>query len=555
MCVEWVYAAPRQGSSMANKRILLVEPGYKNKYPPLGLMKIAQYHGDRGKGDHVRFIKGEDRSVMLEHWDRIYITTLFSFEFAKIAETIDFAIDVVHGQTQRIFVGGIAASLMHEIFLKEPRWRGIRFIKGLLDQPPAKALGLSEDDGDFYANDLDGTPIEDLIPDYDIIGQISHQYAVNDAYFAYASRGCIRKCHFCGVPKLEGMQRDATPLTKFVHDVDAVYGQKRDMILMDNNVVASTRFKEIIAEIRDLGFTPGAKLMRNNRSVQRRVDFNQGVDARILSKDRMYLRELSSICLSPLRIAFDHLGLKGPYETSIRYSHEFGLNDLSNYMLYNFHDSPTDLFERMYLNVRLNEELGIRIYSFPMRFQPTNLPNRTHVGDKWNRYYLRSVQLILQATHGVVSGEPDFYKAAFGSTASEFDNILSRPHHMIFNRHWFERYEGRGEFDDYQSAMSRLSASEKAELLAFLSSRGPSLFAQSLGELPQSLQRVARFYIPMDRESELKVRGLQQGRRKNELLADIRLTTEEIVEDAGLDEPEADEACPAPKRKRTKEAA
>ena len=540
---------------MANKRILLVEPGYKNKYPPLGLMKIAQYHGPRGKRDHVKFIKGEDRSIILEHWDRIYITTLFSFEFQKIAETIDFAVDVAHGQTQRIFVGGIAASLMHEIFLKEPRWRGIRFIKGLLDQPPARALGLSEDDGDFYANDLDGTPIEDLIPDYDIIGQISHRYAVNDAYFAYASRGCIRKCHFCGVPTLEGAQRDATPLTKFVQDVEAVYGQKRDMILMDNNVVASTRFKEIIAEIRDLGFTPGAKLQRGNRSVLRRVDFNQGVDARILAKDRMYLRELSSICLSPLRIAFDHLGLKGPYETSIRYSHEFGLNDLSNYMLYNFHDTPTDLFERMYLNVRLNEELGIRIYSFPMRYQPTNLPNRTHIGAKWNRYHLRSVQLILQATHGVVSGEPAFYKAAFGSTANEFESILSRPHHMIFNRQWFERYEGRGELDDYQSAMSRLSASEKAELLAFLSSRGPSLFKQSLGELPQNLQGVARFYIPMDRESELKIRNVQQGRRKNELLADIRLSNEEIVEDAGLDEPDADDLHPAPKRRRAKEAA
>jgi hypothetical protein len=64
--------------------------------------------------------------------------------------------------------------------------------------------------------------------------------------------------------------------------------------------------------------------------------------------------------------------------------------DLSNYMLYNFHDSPLDLYERMHLNVRLNEELGIRIYSFPMRYQPTDLPNRSHIGPKWNRYYLRS---------------------------------------------------------------------------------------------------------------------------------------------------------------------
>src|SRR5579863_9648282 len=99
---------------MANKKILLVEPGYRNKYPPLGLMKIAQYHGPRGKRDRVTFSKGVDAELNLQPWDRVYITTLFSFEYPRIAETIDFALEAVQGQSQRVFVGGIAASLMHE---------------------------------------------------------------------------------------------------------------------------------------------------------------------------------------------------------------------------------------------------------------------------------------------------------------------------------------------------------------------------------------------------------------------------------------------------------
>src|SRR5205085_12485040 len=117
---------------MANKNILLIEPGYKNKYPPLGLMKIAQYHGPAGKKDRVKFIKGEDPAVFYEAWDRIYVTTLFSFEFARIEKSIDFAVSVVGGQTDKIFVGGIAASLMPDEFTSKEKWRGIRFINGLL---------------------------------------------------------------------------------------------------------------------------------------------------------------------------------------------------------------------------------------------------------------------------------------------------------------------------------------------------------------------------------------------------------------------------------------
>ncbi len=313
-----------------------------------------------------------------------------------------------------MFVGGIAASLMTERFQSEPRWTGVRFIRGLLGEAPAVSLQLDDYAEELYAEDTCGTPIEDLVPDYSILDQIPYEYPVRDAYFCYASRGCIRKCSFCGVPKLEGALRDTDSLAAIVRTIDEWYGPKKDLTLMDNNVVASPRFKDIMAEIRDLGFTPGAKLRRNGRSYVRRVDFNQGVDARILAKDSMFLRELATIAIKPLRIAFDHWGLRAPYETSIRYAHEFGLNELSNYMLYNFHDTPRDLFERMRLNVALNEELGIRIFRFPMRFQPTNLPDRSYVGEKWTRYQLRGMQIILQATHGVVSGEPQFFRRAFG---------------------------------------------------------------------------------------------------------------------------------------------
>lgn len=40
-----------------NRRVLLIEPNYKNKYPPMGLMKIATYY--RRCKDDVRFYKGD----------------------------------------------------------------------------------------------------------------------------------------------------------------------------------------------------------------------------------------------------------------------------------------------------------------------------------------------------------------------------------------------------------------------------------------------------------------------------------------------------------------
>jgi hypothetical protein len=520
---------------MPNKNILLIEPSYKNKYPPLGLMKLAQYHGPQGKRDNVRFIKGEDKTVLGTAWDRIYITTLFSFEYERISTAIDFALTVANGHADKIFVGGIAASLMHQRFLDEPRWHGIRFIKGT---SPAPSLQLDDFSEELYSDDTSSVPIEDLVPDYSILDQVDYVYPVRDAYFAYTSRGCIRKCGFCGVPKLEGPQRDTESLTELVGSIERLYGPKKDLILMDNNVVASARFKEIIAEIRDLGFLPGAKIKRPHEraALQRRVDFNQGVDARILCKDPMYLRELASICLKPLRIAFDHLGLKGPYEKAVRYAHEFGLAELSNYMLYNFHDTPEDLFERMRLNVTLNEELGIRVWSFPMRFQPTDRADRGHVGKNWSRYQLRSMQIVLQATHGVVSGAPEYFKRAFGDTHHEFQQILLHPHDFTFNRDWYENHDPEQQVHNYRDAMKSLDLADRQELITLLSSCDPKHFHTLPSNTSNTrVQGILPFYIPKAKDELFRIWASQRAKQAGEMQSSW-VSEEERVEDAGLDQ-------------------
>ena len=530
---------------MAN--ILLLEPGYRNKYPPLGLMKLAAYH--RTKGDYIIFCKGVEsnysKGLLNTRWDRVYVTTLFSFEFKRIAKTIDFAIDCVGNQRQRVFVGGIAASLMHDEFLKESRWVGIRFISGLLDKSPAESLQLDADEGDFHADDIDGVAIEDHTPDYSILEQIEDEYIypVHDAYFGYASRGCIRKCHFCGVPKLEGKQRDSMPISELISRINARHGEKRDLILMDNNVTASARYKDIIAEIRDNGFEKGAKLKRNGTSVRRRVDFNQGVDARILCKDKMFLREMATICLSPLRIAFDHLGLKKAYSQAVRYASEFGIDQLSNYMLYNFHDTPADLFERLRVNIDLNDELGVRIWSFPMRYQPVDLKDRSHVGDKWIWYWLRSFQIVLQATHGVVSGNPVYFKRAFGDTQEEFAQLLSMPHHMIMQRDYYDFHEGKGEKERYLSLVGGMTANQRHDLLGSLAQITSSGFHE-LDNLiacatDSKVKETLVLYRPISNELQSHIQEVVRSAKLHPgNVIDLIPVEDERVEDAGLHEDE-----------------
>lgn len=577
------------------RKILLVEPNYKNKYPPIGLMKIASYH--RALGDKVIFFKGDLRDLVLDEltkncilklakiderrnwskcslsirqylksksnealdsivfvnsrykhliihclesysaifkkrqydkfpkWDRVYVTTLFTFYWNITVKTIHYVKHLVRSQDQ-IMLGGVLASLLHnEIELET----GIKPHKGLLDKP-----GMLDPEHP-KARDL----IVDNLPlDYSILEETDYEYPTGSAYFTFMTKGCTRKCAFCSVPILEPEYKPKIDTIDKFAEIKKIYGEQQHLLLMDNNVLASPNFPEIIAEIKQMGFYKGATFIepnqldisirnlrrglndkayikrsyrfyhdlvkrlkgevqqyyynvlddnqiinfdkttkqgllsayelvkdiyekhRNKSPKNRYVDFNQGTDARYVTDELMKL--MSEIPIRPLRIAFDYWGIKDKYENAVRLAAKYGLTELSNYILYNFHDSPEELYKRLEINVKLNEELGTKVFSFPMKYIPLfgeEAKDRDYIGKKWNRKFIRAVQSVLNVTKGIVAPGHSFFEKAFGKNLQEFFEILHMPEEYIIYRYYFE---GAGFTKAWRNTYNLLDLEERA---------------------------------------------------------------------------------------------
>ena len=205
--------------------------------------------------------------------------------------------------------------------------------------------------------------------------------------------------------------------------------------MLDNNVLASPEFPHIVEDIKNHGFQKGARYGK----AQRFVDFNQGIDARLLSEEKMEL--LSQLALKPLRIAFDDIKFEQLYVDKMRLAHKHGVRHLSNYILFNFDDTPDDFYKRLRINIELNEELGLSIFSFPMKYVPLDAKDRKHIGPSWTKTQLRGIQCILHATHGVVGPRRPFFEAAFGKDVGEFNHIIEQPEEAIFYRNNMKPYQ------------------------------------------------------------------------------------------------------------------
>jgi len=435
------------------QEILLLEPNYNAKYPPIGLMKIAYFHRVL-RQDNVQFAKGTlPVGFSPRKWDRIYVTSMFTYEFQATVEALRYAQTLV-SDNRRIVFGGISASLMSDRYEAAT---GIHPVTGLLNIPGRIELPHDE--------------IIDTLPlDYSILDQIlPYKYTAHDAYFLSATKGCGMRCGFCAVQTLEPQYIEYIDIKDMVRTVDDMFGPKRDLLLMDNNVLKSRSFNRIIDDILELGFERGANYInpKTGKIVQRAVDFNQGLDANFLTPEKA--RRLGEIALKPARIAFDHIEDRDSYVRAIELCAEYGVTEMSNYLLYNSDsftgkgqrynaDTPENLYTRMRvsfdLQSRLNEgrdaEHRISIFSFPMRYIPLNATERGYIGPDWSAKQLRAVQCMLIPTQGKGVGRQSFFEADFGACEAEFvENLLMPERLMTVRGHLVGRRQNESH-DDFE---------------------------------------------------------------------------------------------------------
>lgn len=173
----------------------------------------------------------------------------------------------------------------------------------------------------------------------------------------FTSRGCIRRCSFCAVPRIEGdlIELDDWPVRP---------------IICDNNLLATSRthFDRVIDRLKGV----------------KGVDFNQGLDARLLTAH--HASRLAELDLYAVRLAWDDTRTERQFMAAYHTLTDAGIPPrmIRVYVLIGYNDTPDDAMYRL----QTVKDLGSR--PNPMRYQPLDANKRNeYVGPGWTELELK----------------------------------------------------------------------------------------------------------------------------------------------------------------------
>lgn len=306
--------------------VLLIEPDYYTRYPPLGLLKLSTYH--KLQGDTTELLRG--KKIPKHKPELIYVTSLFTYVWKPVHASVKFYKKLF--PKTKLVLGGIYASLMPE---------------------HAKKSGADKIHIGLFKK------AEKLLPDYSLVPEWG-------ASIIFTTRGCVRKCPWCAVPKLEGEFKSVIKNIK-----SFIFPRHTKLILWDNNLLADPNCENILDELEELNL---------------KVDFNQGLDARLVTEK--IAMKLSHLKFDLLRFAYDHTGMRRHVKKAIKVLSEYGVRKrkMIFYTMFNYKDEPEDFFQRV------KELLEWGVASYPMRFQPLDsLKKNSYISPKWTKEELEIV--------------------------------------------------------------------------------------------------------------------------------------------------------------------
>jgi hypothetical protein len=205
-------------------RVALIDPDfpihsksrYHSSFLPIGLLKLASLH--RSYGNSIKLVRG-NFDLGRFYPDQILITSLFTYWSKYIWDCVKFYKDKY--EKAEVIVGGIYASLLPD---------------------HCKKSGC--DKVFVGVNKL----AEEHVPAYDLV-EVNYQ-------IIHTTRGCVRKCKFCGTWKIE-------PKFTFKKSIkDEICSNK--VIFYDNNLLANPYFENIMEELMNSRINGRPSAVQNN---------------------------------------------------------------------------------------------------------------------------------------------------------------------------------------------------------------------------------------------------------------------------------------------------
>lgn len=195
--------------------------------------------------------------------------------------------------------------------------------------------------------------IEHTLPDYALYRTC--QWYNADTAYGFLTRGCIRKCSWCIVPQKEGY-------IKPNEDISHILGDKKKAILMDNNVLASNF---------------GIKQLEKIVDLKCKIDFNQGLDSRLVTDDIAKL--LSRIkWLNYIRFACDEMANIPPLLKALDKLNKYGIKN-HKIFVYLLVKDVAEANER----IKILKPLGVKPFAQPYRDFENNIPTQEQKEFAW----------------------------------------------------------------------------------------------------------------------------------------------------------------------------